>query len=1017
MMEYATNIKNAHQLQMMGTTLGARYTLANNIDLSTPLGNTSDVWDTNQYTQTGTGFYPIGAAIGAATTYFTGSFNGNNYTINNLYINLANTAANATSDIDVGLFSSLGATGTVSNVGLTNINVSYSTTVTGISPASRQVGGLVGVNWGGSISNSYTSGSVSVNTISGLAYTSVGGLVGYNLGSITNSYNLANVTKTGSTSIESSVGGLSGNNWNPSGAASISNSYNAGNVTATYSADAVLLVGGLLGRNTLLGGTSSTVTNSYNVGTVTALGSPTNSTNFSVGGLLGANRSGTINTSYSSGVVSATPNYYTGGFIGTVSGGTLTNNYFDTQTSGISGALGAASGGSTTVSGVTPLTTAQSMQSANFTGFTFGATAATAGSATPGGTWLILNGSTRPMLSMEYKTSINNPHQLQLMSFALGANYQLTDNVDMTAGLTNKSDVWATNYITSTGTGFVPVGYNANVASSNFTTTGTEFTGTFNGNGYNINNLYINNPTGMTTFGLFGATAGNITIQNVGLTNVNIFGSNGIGGLIGNMIGGGTSVVSNVFVTGSVTSNVTPSTYFAMGGLIGMAAPFTGGQFTIQNSYSTATVSATGTQTAGGLIGLAQAAWIDFPGNTFSNGTVNIINSYSSGSVSQAGGGSASGFAYLRTGATVTNSFWDVVSSGRTNGYDTSVGAPTIAGLYAGCYAGGGTCATQTITNATLTGSITPKDLSVLATYTTSGPTWSITSTPSTTSTAPSNTWFIFAGNTRPMLMMENKSSITSPHQLQMMGAALGGSYTLANNIDFSTVTSNADVWNSNFNTGTGKGFVPVGSSTGISAFTGSLYGNNYVINKLYINRPATSYIGLFGNNTGNGNTISNLGLTNVNISGGQFTGGLVGENGNATYIGANTVPGTTISNISNVYTTGSIVSNTIAGANPATDWNFAGGLIGYNTSGSLTNSYSTANVSISSTGTGGNAGGLVGNNYANITNSFSTGTVTTTTASQNIGGLIGVHAFGTISQSYSIGNVTTSNGSRVSNG
>ncbi|HLB40850.1 MAG TPA: GLUG motif-containing protein, partial [Candidatus Babeliales bacterium] len=327
------NITDVYGLQGIGsntTTLGYSYTLGNNIDATSTLN-----WNS------GTGFYPIGAAIGAATTYFTGSFNGNNYTINNLYINLANTAANATSDIDVGLFSSLGATGTISNVGLTNINVSYSTTVTGIPALSRQTGGLVGINWGGSISNSYTSGSVSFNTISGLNFSSLGGLVGYNLGSITNSYNLANVTKTGSASIESTVGGLSGNNWRPSGVASISNSYNAGNVTATYSADAVLLVGGLLGRNTLSSGTSSTVTNSYNVGTVTALGSPANSTNFSVGGLVGANRSGTISTSYSSCVVSATSNYYTGGFIGAVSGGTLTNNYFDTQTSGRSGALGA----------------------------------------------------------------------------------------------------------------------------------------------------------------------------------------------------------------------------------------------------------------------------------------------------------------------------------------------------------------------------------------------------------------------------------------------------------------------------------------------------------------------------------------------------------------------------------------------------------------------------------------------------------------------------------------------------
>ena len=58
----------------------------------------------------------------------------------------------------------------------------------------------------------------------------------------------------------------------------------------------------------------------------------------------------------------------------------------------------------------------------------------------------------------------------------------------------------------------------------------------------------------------------------------------------------------------------------------------------------------------------------------------------------------------------------------------------------------------------------------------------------------------------------------------------------------------------------------------------------------LYINRGTSDYVGLFGNNNG---TISNLGLTNLNIAAGSYNvGGLVGWNRGA---------------ISNSYVTGSV--------------------------------------------------------------------------------------------------------------
>ena len=56
---------------------------------------------------------------------------------------------------------------------------------------SKYVGGLVGFNNGGTISNSYATGGVSGES-------NVGGLVGYSTGAVTNSYATGSVTGIGS---------------------------------------------------------------------------------------------------------------------------------------------------------------------------------------------------------------------------------------------------------------------------------------------------------------------------------------------------------------------------------------------------------------------------------------------------------------------------------------------------------------------------------------------------------------------------------------------------------------------------------------------------------------------------------------------------------------------------------------------------------------------------------------------------------------------------------------------------
>ena len=200
---------------------------------------------------------------------------------------------------------------------------------------------------------------------------------------------------------------------------------------------------------------------------------------------------------------------------------------------------------------------------------------------------------------------------------------------------------------------------------------------------------------------------------------------------------------------------------------------------------------------------------------------------------------------------------------------------------------------------------------------------------------------------------------VTSCSQLQNMSINLSANYKLANDIDCSATSS----WNA------GAGFEPVGKD-GNNIFSGSFNGNNKKITGLFINRPSTSIIGLFG--LISSATITNIGMEGINITGLSNVGGLVGINNlDAT--------------VSNSYTTGSVSGN----------GNFTGGLVG-NSNGTILNSYSTANVSGPSY-----VGGLLG--FAGVptitTNSYSTGNVS---GSSNVGGLIGsIASGGTINNSF----------------
>ena len=129
---------------------------------------------------------------------------------------ISNLAVNQPFNSDIGMFGEVSATGAVKNLGLTNVY---------IIGGDGSVGGLAGYN-NGSISNAYVTGSVA-------AFQWVGGLVGNNNGSISNVYATGSVN--GSAMV---VGGLVGNNYG-----SISNAYATGSVNGSS------VTGGLVGES------------------------------------------------------------------------------------------------------------------------------------------------------------------------------------------------------------------------------------------------------------------------------------------------------------------------------------------------------------------------------------------------------------------------------------------------------------------------------------------------------------------------------------------------------------------------------------------------------------------------------------------------------------------------------------------------------------------------------------------------------------------------------------------------
>jgi hypothetical protein len=296
---------------------GSTYTLVDNIamfasDIAANPGGSYAL--AGNYDATPDGTYPSSPI----TTEFAGNFQGLGNTISHLTV-----TNNTKGQQQIGLFSTTGSSGVISNINLQGANIGGS---------QGSIGGVVGQNAGVLFGDHVVGGSIKILGHQG----AVGGLVGLNGGTVAASSATATVSGSGF----DYVGGLVGYAGFNSGA--IETSYATGASKAGSDGN----VGGLVGN--VDGGT---VTNCYSTGAANG------GNGAHVGGLAGIlqESDGMIVSSYSTGRVKGKTEKSVGGFLGQFDAGTISGSYWDTNTSKTKNPVG----GSSKLPGVTGLTTKQ----------------------------------------------------------------------------------------------------------------------------------------------------------------------------------------------------------------------------------------------------------------------------------------------------------------------------------------------------------------------------------------------------------------------------------------------------------------------------------------------------------------------------------------------------------------------------------------------------------------------------------------------------------------------------------
>ncbi|MHC4284521.1 MAG: GLUG motif-containing protein [Planctomycetota bacterium] len=223
---------------------------------------------------------------------------------------------------------------------------------------------------------------------------------------------------------------------------------------------------------------------------------------------------------------------------------------------------------------------------------------------------------------------------------------------------------------------------------------------------------------------------------------------------------------------------------------------------------------------------------------------------------------------------------------------------------------------------------------------------------------------------------------ITTIEQLQEVQNELDACYDLGSDID----AADTKTWNGS------QGFLPLG--TALNPFTGTFDGQGHMITSLFINRPTTNEVGLFGC-IRDGAVVCNVGLADVDITAQRNSGSLVG------------------------YSTGSTVCNSWSSGSVQGSYNYQmrlGGLIGVSSGADSYVYQCFSSVNVTATGGAHQVGGLAGyNGHGSImSDCYATGNVS---AYWKVGGLVGDNPYpegGYITRCYSMGRVTGIGGGLV---
>ncbi len=424
----------------------------------------------------------------------------------------------------------------------------------------------------------------------------------------------------------------------------------------------------------------------------------------------------------------------------------------------------------------------------------------------------------------------------------------------------------------------------------------TVFGGTYDGGGHIIDSLFINRPVGRVA--LFGNVWG-AHIKNLGLTDVDITGGLASGGLAGYSR---STVYEQCYITGKVKGdNYT-------GGLVGGFYQ----NSVMENCYADVELTTTGSE-GGGLLG---RNW----------GTVKKSYSISSvlGATTVKGIFQGSG----QTGSLIENCYWHPDTSsvtGSGTGNEDGLDSLSVEQMTDRCaFPGTEWDFADDTTNGT-------EDI------------WGMNSMQN--NGYPFLTWQPYTN--QPVMCafkpdsgqgtMENPYVISLLNHLLWLSESPGewDKYFIQTNDIQAASTQD---WNG------GQGFSPIGSD--IEPFEGKYDGQGHIIDSLYINRSIMR-CGFFGNLKNA--DVSNLGITNADVSGSIATGIMAGYSSAAKY--------------NNCFVTGKV-----SGAN------FTGGFVGghYHNS-TIENAYAEVDV----TGSGSEAGGFAGRNGSTIKHAYSLGSVT----------------------------------------